>query len=82
MLRVNNEQLANDNKSERNNAGHRGASPVTESRRTHQTGLPETSHRCRIKEGTMWVDEVNFVVFICKVVYIGLEQPDMKELKQ
>lgn len=54
--RVNSEQVTKENSTERNNMGNSNDPPSAENRQTRQISLYATSHKCRVKEGTMLAD--------------------------
>lgn len=57
---VNNGQVAKKNRTERSNTVNSISPPIVKNREMLQTGH-EISHKCKVKEGTMLVDKVNFV---------------------
>lgn len=79
VKRVNIEKRAKAASNIRNEMGRSIDTTINTNRKSQRVGIQEASHSCKVKEGTMLVEKVNFVAFICKVVYIGLEQNDRKE---
>ncbi len=69
VKRVNNEQATKEARSTRNSKVNSQSSdpPNAGNSQIQQKVAHETSHKCRIKEGTFLVDKVNFVAFICKL---------------